>query len=204
MHHNQISAFCALDAIPERKLITKPFTLNGHTYATDGKMMIRWPGHMTGFSALIPEMSDKSAKFAASVMAQFDFFKPQLLKRELKPLSSVAIEPIIHRDLFRDGGEIAPDADPIFSCELGEAWVCRLTPVKIGEKRAFDARRLLFIRQHLDDVHYIEEDDVTEFSPMHFVFGGDEQGEGVLMPVRWREGAQLHSHWNGVKFCPGW
>lgn len=204
MHHNQISAFAALDTQPERAHITKPFTLNGHTYATDGRMMIRWPGHMEGFDPIISEADEKSAKFATSVLAQFDFFKPQLLKREAKPLSALAIEPIIWRGNFRDGGEIDKDCDPVETWGVGEVFATYMTPIQVGPNRAFDARRLLFIRQTLPDVHYIDEPDANEFSPMHFVFGKDEQGEGVLMPVRFKSAGTRHLHWNGAHYCPGW
>lgn len=195
MHTNQISAFRAISG-NRNIIIHEPFLLDGHTYATDGRVIIRWPRVMKGFEHF-DETTEKGAGFRKAVLAQFDFFaNPGVLA--LIPFDSLKLEPVIERDMFRDG---EPNNDNPHMDEAGEAYVCRCSPVKL-HARTFDARRLLFIRQHLPDAAYFDEPEALATQPLRFVFDEAGKGQGVFMPLNMKSAP--HKHWNGAEFVPGW
>lgn len=206
MHHNQISAFAAMDVPSHGNVIIKaPFTLNGWTYATDGRFAIRVPGHMDGFTRFDPNADEKAKAFTTAIES---FFEPFARDRDTKPLlmamAGLVAEPVIAREMHRDS-----DIDfenPAISSELCEAWVIRMTPTLVNSRK-YDARRLLFIRQHFGDAHFIVETGSDERPMLRFVFGGEtigsESGQGILMGMNHSVGDGL-LHWNGARYFNGW
>lgn len=197
MHPDQFNAF--RDQIPfsenRKKHTEQPFVHAGHTYATDGRFMIRHPGAIEGFKVFEVEKEEEATqKFLRSVPPFFAFFEAPV--GELVSLATLNLEPVVSCEPVRFGER--DFENPQFDQPtMGFVLQPTITTIR---RRCFDARRLLHIRQTLPDARFYDEPEAGEETALRFVFG--DGGQGVLMPVRVRPGV-TKTHWNGAIYCPG-
>ncbi len=188
--------FCYIGTYQPSQRFSEPFILHEHTYATDGVAIIRVPGALENSTKA--ENPDDAVRWSG-IMSKFDYFAgSDALLSNVIPLSTLKLEPIIKTELHRDGDAITEGNMPEMPWLAHQCWISHLTPIAI-DAREFDARRLLFIRQHFPDARYIAEPSANFAEPLHFFFG--DTGQGLLMPVNVKTRCAER---NGVRYSFGW
>jgi hypothetical protein len=184
MHANQITAFCATRTNHEsRKMFRTPWRHEGLIYATDGSMMIRFPGGIDDIWINEPTEADHRDK-AQRAREMFEAAP----RGELRPLDMEFV-PVIERAVMN-----LWDADDHDAGE-SDVWVARMTEVKI-DGATYDARRLLLMRQTLAvPISYHAIPNRTEFESLKMEFG--HRAEALLMPCRMTASSL---HWNGQRY----
>lgn len=178
-----------------------PWVMYGMTYATDRRCCIRFPGEPEGYERITPDDRDgKRRDFANVALRTFKFFENGDHKMfPLVCLSTLNLEPVLVRRMAFPSGI---DWENPAMNEAQEFFVAACSPVEIGRRR-FCAKRLLFIRQTLPNVAFCDQQTAEPTVPLHFVFGDNHEGHGVLCGLK-DDGRPGHLHWNGARYFPSW
>lgn len=189
MHLNQYVDFANANPTASTKWSENPFSLEGWTYATDGRTIIRTPGIEEGVKPLeATEVFNRKPK----VVEVFDWFTSPA--GVLTPFSSLTLEPVLVREAIV-AAPIDWENPPLN--EVEERFTA--VPTLLGiHSRVFDQKRLLYIRQTLPAPQFYDEVLADALAPLRFIFDGG--GQGALMPMSATMKGNLH--WNGARYFP--